>query len=282
MNVLTIYKKQLQKTWLFWIVPILLLVAMALLVVFIWPDYAPILAEFDIIFADNPLFASLLGETNMGSFEGFISVEMFVVSDFVFMILILLFGTLVIAREADSGTLDVILSYPVPRWKFLLEKLLAIITLSLTFPILIWGVSTVGAAIIIETNPEALTEFNSEAFLLALLGKWLVYMVFTCITILCSVIFMDTTKTLGSAGLIVGGSWILERFGGLIRTVSEEIADIMQGVSLFHYLDGATVMNALIKGEEYPLNELVLVLIIGFAALLLALGLFQKREFTYI
>lgn len=279
---LTIYKKQLQKTWLFWIVPILLLVAMALLVVFIWPDYAPILAEFDIIFADNPLFASLLGETNMGSFEGFISVEMFVVSDFVFMILILLFGTLVIAREADSGTLDVILSYPVPRWKFLLEKLLAIITLSLTFPILIWGVSTVGAAIIIETNPEALTEFNSEAFLLALLGKWLVYMVFTCITILCSVIFMDTTKTLGSAGLIVGGSWILERFGGLIRTVSEEIADIMQGVSLFHYLDGATVMNALIKGEEYPLNELVLVLIIGFAALLLALGLFQKREFTYI
>lgn len=107
----------------------------------------------------------------------------------------------------DEEIADIML----PRWKFLLEKLLAIITLSLTFPILIWGVTTVGATVLIEMGE--LTEFSSEAFLLALLGKWLVYMVFTCITLFCSVIFMDTTKTLGSAGLIVGGSWILERFG---------------------------------------------------------------------
>lgn len=276
---LTIYKKQLQKTWLFWILPVILLVGMALLVVFIWPDYAPILEQFDIIFADNPLFASLLGESSMSSFEGFVGIELFIVSDFVFMVLILLVGAMAIAREADSGTLDVILSYPVPRWKFLLEKLFAIITLSLSYPIFIWGSVAMGVIILNGMDPNLDLEFNNLAFFLALLGKWIVYMVFTCITILCSVIFMDTTKTLGSGGLIVGGSWIFERFGGLIRMANEEIADIIQGVSLFHYLDAATVMNAIIAGEEYPFGELFLVLFIGIVALGLALVLFWKREF---
>ncbi|UCG02283.1 MAG: ABC transporter permease subunit [Candidatus Heimdallarchaeota archaeon] len=286
---LTIYKKQLQKTWLFWIIPVALLVAMALLVVGIWPDYEPVMKEFETIFAENPLFSSLLGESSMGSFEGFISVEMFIVADFIFMGLIVLVGTMVIAWEADSGTLDVILSYPIPRWKFLSQKLLAIITLSFSFPVLVWGAIAVAAAVM---N----IEFKQDAFLIAILGKWIVYMAFTCITILCSVIFMDTTKTLGSAGLIVGGSWIFERFGGLIRTANEQIADILQGVSLFHYIDGQAVMNTLMDNEAsliipindlnlvfiYPVHELALVLIIGIAALLAALFLFQKREFTYI
>jgi ABC-type transport system involved in multi-copper enzyme maturation permease subunit len=257
-----------------------LLVAMALLVVWIWPDYEPLMKEFQIQFQNNPALAELLGESDIGTFEGFVSVEMFIVADFIFMALIVMVGTMAIAWEANSGTLDVILSYPVPRWKFLLEKLLAIITLSITFPIFIWGVIAVGAEVLSIT-------FESEAFLIAIFGKWIVYMTLTCITLLCSVIFMDITKTLGSAGLIVGGSWILERFGGLIEAVSAETADILQGVSLFHYLDGGTVMKALMKDngtffELYPFGELVLVLTIGIAALLGALYLFRKREFTYI
>ncbi|MFW9854708.1 MAG: ABC transporter permease [Candidatus Thorarchaeota archaeon] len=268
----TIYKKQLEKTWLFWIIPIVFLMAMALLVVGIWPDYEPILAQFQELIATNPLLASILGESDIGSFEGYVGVELFIVGDFVFMVLVLLVGTMAIAREADSGTLDVILSYPVPRWQFLLEKLLAIITLSAAYPILIWGIVAVGAA---AFN----IQFDSEAFFIALLGKWIVYIVLTCITILCSVIFMDTTKTLGSAGLIVGGSWIFERFGGLIRTASPEVADLMQGVSLFHYLDGATVMKALMNNEAYPVAELGLVLVVGILALSGSLLFFWRREF---
>ena len=93
---------------------------------------------------------------------------------------------------------------------------------------------------------------------------------------------METTKTLSSAGLIVGGSWIFERFGGLIRAASEETADILQGVSLFHYLDGGAVLNKLINNGDFPVDELILILTIGIAVLLAALFLFQKREFTYI
>ncbi|UCG89951.1 MAG: hypothetical protein JSU57_05675 [Candidatus Heimdallarchaeota archaeon] len=182
--------------------------------------------------------------------------------------------------------------------KKILFIVLAIITLSLIFPILVWGSIVVGVEILNASGTlQRPIDFKSEAFLIALLGKWLVFMAFTCITLLCSVIFMETTKTLGSAGLIVGGSWILERFGGLIRTASAETADIIQGISLFHYLEGTKVMNGLINNENfdyyypvieldlsyaYPFPELVLVLAIGIGALLLALFLFQKRQFTYI
>jgi cytochrome c-type biogenesis protein CcmH/NrfF len=75
MKMLTIYKKQLQKTWLFWILPIILLILMALLVVFIWPDYAPILRQFQSLLENNPFLSAILGESDIGSFEGFVSIE---------------------------------------------------------------------------------------------------------------------------------------------------------------------------------------------------------------
>lgn len=271
----TIYKKQLQKTWYYWLIPIVLIVALAFYMVLIWPEFEPIIQEFQ-TFLENPLYQALLGEgaiqLGITSFEGLISMEMFIVSDIIFIGFILAFGTLIIAREADSGTLDIILSYPVPRWKFLLQKFLAFITVTLAFPILVWLITTLSASSYNIT-------FNDEAFLVSLFGRWLLYMTLTSIAILCSIVFMDSTKTIGSSGLILGGSFILERIGGLVRPASAETADILQGISLFHYLDGPTVMNNMMNNEGFPLGELLIILLIGFLALLVSLILFQKREF---
>lgn len=270
-----IYKKQLQKTWFFWFLPIIFIVALAFYMVLIWPEFEPLVEEIQELL-ENPLYETIIGkasvELGITSFEGLISMEMFIVSDIIFIALILLFGTMIVVREVDSGTLDIMLSYPVPRWKFLLEKLLTFITVTLSFPILTWIVTALGAA---AYN----IEFNNEAFFWSLLGRWILYMTLTCIVILCSIIFMDTMKTLGSAGLILGGSFILERLGGLVRPASEETADILQDMSLFHYLDGAAIMNALMENKGFPLEELAIILIIGFITLLVSLVLFQTREF---
>lgn len=275
MKVFAIYKKQLQKTWFFWFLPIIFIVALAFYMVLIWPEFEPLVEEIQELL-ENPLYETIIGkasvELGITSFEGLISMEMFIVSDIIFIALILLFGTMIVVREVDSGTLDIMLSYPVPRWKFLLEKLLTFITVTLSFPILTWIVTALGAA---AYN----IEFNNEAFFWSLLGRWILYMTLTCIVILCSIIFMDTMKTLGSAGLILGGSFILERLGGLVRPASEETADILQDMSLFHYLDGAAIMNALMENKGFPLEELAIILIIGFITLLVSLVLFQTREF---
>lgn len=275
MKLITIYKKHIQKTWLFWLLPIILLIVLSLYMVVLWPTFEP-LAEDLQEFLENPLYQAILSEGSfelgIASFEGLLSIEIFLVGDLIFLGLILLFGTMIVAREVDTGTLDIILSFPVPRWRFLLEKFLAFITVTLTFPILTWLATALGAM-------AYGIDFNSEAYFLGLFGRWILYMTLTCIVILCSIIFMDTTKTLGSAGLILGGSFILERLGGLVRTASEETADILQGISLFHYLDGSTIMNAILDNNGFPLEELILVLLIGFMALLASLMLFQTREF---
>ncbi|MHA1917673.1 MAG: ABC transporter permease subunit [Candidatus Ranarchaeia archaeon] len=272
---LTIYMKQIRKTWSFWILPILLLVGMAFLLVSLWPEYEPLMQEMQEIL-EHPLYQAIIGEATFDigitSFEGFLTMDLFILSDFVFIALTIQHGTTNIAGEANSGTLDLLLSYPVPRWRFLLKKLLAVITLTLTFPILVWGTITLSAT--------ALNiGFNSIALLFALFAKWILYITLTCIVFLCSVIFMDSSKTLGSAGVIIGGSYILERIGGLIRAASERTADTLQGISIFHYLDAGTVMNAIMDNEGFPLNELGILITIGTITLLTALVLFQKREF---
>lgn len=249
------------------------MVALALLMTFLWPDFAPYVETLETLL-EQPLYVALLGEETLGltSLEGLIAMELFVVGDIVFVALILLFGVVSIAREVDSGTLDFMLSYPVPRWKFLLEKLLAFITVTLGYPVLTCAAAILGAIIIGE-------DFNSGAFLIALLGRWLLYITLTIIVILCSLIFMESSKTLGLAGLILGGSYIAKVLGGLVGMANPETADVLQGISLFYYLDGSAVMKAVMSNEAYPLAELAVLLAVGITALIASLALFQKREF---
>jgi hypothetical protein len=147
------------------------------------------------------------------------------------------------------------------------------ITLTLAYPLLVWGVTVWGVT---GLN----IEFNSNAFLLGLAGKWILYVAFACIVMFCSVVFMDPAKARGSSGFILVGSFMLERIGGLIRAANTELADLLQGASLFHYLDGSTIMNAVINDELLPLGDIGLVVTIGLVVLLGALVLFQNREFT--
>ncbi|MHA1167843.1 MAG: ABC transporter permease subunit [Candidatus Hodarchaeales archaeon] len=198
--------------------------------------------------------------------------ELFMMGDLIFMALALLFGIQVIAREVDKGTLDLMLSLPVPRWKIIVEKLLAFTTVSFIYPILVW-ISAVIPALALNI------EFNMIAFLIALFSRWLLLITLASIVILLSVILMDTTKTLGISGLFIAGSFILERFGGLIKQASEETAEFLQAISIFHYLDGSVIMNTVIKGESLPVGDYLVIIGIGIMALILSLLIFQKREF---
>jgi ABC-2 type transport system permease protein len=249
---------------------------MALLIVWIWPEYQPVLSNLEELF-ENPIFATIIGEAaidlGITSFEGFLSLELFIMSDLVFLFLFLQFSATSVAEEARSGTLDVMLSYPVPRWQFLLEKLLAMITLTVAYPLFVWGAAVWGA---IGLN----IEFNNSAILAGLVGKWILYLTFACIAMFCSVLFMEPTKARGASGFILVGSFMLERIGGLIRAANTELADLLQGASLFHHLDGSTIMNAVINDELLPLGDIGFVITIGLVAFLGALILFQNREFT--
>ena len=280
---LNIYTKQIRKNWFAWSLISIIMAAFSLLMVAIWPSFKPYVETLQTML-EMDFYAALLGEgMSLTSVEGLLSMELFIMADIFFMGLILLFGIQCIPREVDSGSLDFLLSFPVPRWRFLLEKLAAFITVSFSFPIL----TTAGAILGVIVIPGI--EFQSyglEAFFLALFSRWVLYITLTCLVILISIIFMDTSKTLTFGGLLLGGSWILDTLGGLVKLADATMGDQIQRISLYFYLEGPTIMGKVIdKGlSGFPLGELVLMLAIGVVAIFLSLVIFdnpirQKREF---
>jgi ABC-type transport system involved in multi-copper enzyme maturation permease subunit len=252
----------------------------------IWPSFEEYMADFaDLL--NQPFYKALLPEgADFTSVEGFLAMEIFTMSDIFFMALILLFGIQIVNREVDSGTLDFMLSFPVPRWRFILEKVFAYITVTFSFPVFTAGIAIVGAAILgIELKPH-----GGEAFFLALIGKWLLYLAMTCVVILISVIFMDTGKTLAFGGLFVGGSYLLKTIGGLVTAADPDLGTLLREASFYHYLDGGRILNKVIEtgGLTSNLMQEFLGMVI-IAATLIALTIiifdnpfFQTREFTYV
>jgi ABC-type transport system involved in multi-copper enzyme maturation permease subunit len=252
--------------------------------VLIWPSFEPYVDMLEEML-QLPLYQGLLGEGGLPltSVEGLLSMEMFLLADIFFMAIILLFSVQCIPREVDSGSLDFMLSFPVPRWRFLLEKLTAYITVTLSFPIL----TTAGAIFGVVLIPEIEFQLRGlEAFFLALVSRWILYLTLTCLVILISVIFMETGKTLTLGGLLLGGSFLLDTLGGLLRIADEVMGKGVQETSLYYYLDGPEIMAKIINEgyDAFPFAELFLILAIGIGAIFLALLLFdnpfrQKQEF---
>lgn len=280
---LTIYIKQLQKNWLSWSLISVVTAAFSLLMVLIWPSFEPYVAMLEEMLK-LPFYTALIGEgLPLTSVEGLLGMELFIMSDIFFMGLILLFGIQCIPREVDSGSLDFILSFPVPRWRFLVEKLAAFITITFSYPILTTAGAILGTVII----PDIEFQYNGMAsFFLALLSRWAIYMTLTCLVIFISIIFMDSGKTLIFGGLLLGGSWMLDTLGGILTAADPEMADQVQRMSLYYYLDGPGIMAKVLEEglSGFPLGEFVAILAVGVIAILLSLVLFdnpfrQKREF---
>jgi ABC-type transport system involved in multi-copper enzyme maturation permease subunit len=284
MKMLDIYRNQLRKKGLGWIAISFVTAAFSLLMVALWPSFEPYLPMFEEML-QMPFYEALLGESlGFTSVEGLLTMELYILSDIFYMGLILLFGIQCITREVDSGSLDFVLSFPVSRKRFLLEKLFAFITVTASFPILTAGGAVLGSLIIpgIEFHPRGL-----PAFFLGLLSRWVLYMTLTCLVILISVIVMDTGKTLGFGGLLIGGSFLLDILAGLVKVADKNIGDILQYSSLYYYLDGLGITNGIINEgySAFPVGELIFIIVIGVLAILLTLFVFdnpfrQKREFT--
>ena len=250
----------------------------------LWPSFEEYVAGFATLL-EQPFYKALLPEgADLTTVEGFLAMEIFTMADIFFMALIILFGIQIVNREVDNGTLDFILSFPVPRWRFILEKIFAYVTITLSFPILSTGLAILGAEIFeVELQP-----YGAESIFFALIGKWLMYFTMTCVVILISVITMDTGKTLSFGGLFVGGSYLLKTVGGLVAASDPDLATILREASFYSYLDGGRIMNKVIEEgqltsqllEEFFGMALIAIVLIALTILIFDNPFFQKREFT--
>ena len=158
-----------RRSLLWWGIGVVLL---AVVTVAFYPSIANA-PGFDSILDEMPeAFArAFLGEvTDLTSPEGYLNSQLFV---FFVPLLFLAFaaarGSSAIAGEEESGTLDLLLSYPVERWRVAVDKFAAIIVTTLVLASVFWLALAVGVvAIGMEVSLLRLAEITLSAALLGL------------------------------------------------------------------------------------------------------------------
>jgi ABC-2 type transport system permease protein len=200
--------------------------------------------------------------TNFGTPVGFLNTEMFF-----FMVPVLVFiftiglGSGAIAGEEEKGTMDLLLSFPVPRWRLVLEKASALVTLPLAVAFILWvGMSIGAAAVGMDISVRRLAEM---CFSTALLG------------VDFGLLALALGAASGSRGLAVGvavGVGVISYFINALAPVAAGIKHF-QSLSLFYYYIGGEPLSS-------GLNAGHVAVMIAVAAVLLTAAIlgFRRRD----
>ncbi|NHJ38664.1 MAG: ABC transporter permease subunit [Asgard group archaeon] len=162
--------KDLQKKWLSGIIPPISVIAFIPLIASIWPEFKKQADNFaDIL--DNPIYQAILGQLGLAditTWTGFFYMYIFLTLEIVVIFLSVLLPVRIISKEVDKKTLDLVLSYPIPRWRFLLEKFSVYLIYNLAYPILVLFFTFVSTRIVGEEINYTLLTYSSIGILMQL------------------------------------------------------------------------------------------------------------------
>ncbi|MFX0209196.1 MAG: ABC transporter permease [Candidatus Hodarchaeota archaeon] len=266
--IITVYRKEARKSIISGILPSILMGVTAIMMFAVWPTFKKEAADFQELL-DAPIYQAMLSKgaisAGIGTYEGFMGMELFTMLDFMYLFLPMFVGVNIISREVDKKTLDITLSYPISRWKIPLGRFATVNSYALTIPLFVFVPLSLGAIYLNEDTDHL-------ALLIALLSKQILFFALTAISLLCASLFLNSKSSYGAAGGIIIGSYILKSLGGLVYSLN-----LLRNLSLFHYLDGTSIW---VTGT-LPFDELIIVLGVGIIALISSLMIFQHRELTY-
>ena len=172
-------------------------------------------------------------------------------------------GLSISANEEQSGITDIIMSLPISRGQFLIEKTLA-------FALIIFGI--ILCCIVFPVL--ALIAFNVDADMGVVVSSVLnIYpglLLVMVVTSLLATILRRRSVAIGIAAAFVLGSYVFNLVG---NAASGAIADLMSQLSFFHYASG----EDLVMGTYDPAGTvgLIAVVLICFAA---SINRFNRRD----
>lgn len=260
--------KEMRKKLLSGILPPLLVVLFVPMIASLWPTFKDQIAAFQELL-QNPIYSAILGQlglNDLSTFQGFYNIYIFVVLEMVILFITIIIPARMITAEVDKRTLDISLSYPISRWRYVLEKFGSYLIFNLLYPILMLLVTLISSKILNE-------EMNFVLLTYGFIGSWLQFFALGAISLLCGAIFLEGKKAIAAAGGIIVGMWILVRVGGIVESVN-----FLKYLSLFNYLNTAIIFSEGVM----PLDELFIILGVGFVSLISALVIFEKRELAIV
>ncbi len=167
------------------------------------------------------------------------------------------------ANDEQSGVMDVILSLPISRSAYLLERWIGYALIGLGI-ILLCALITIAGIIGLNVDAPLDVIFQS---IMNLYPATLLVMTVTC---LLATVLRRRAAAIGGAAAFVVVSYVFNAIGA---SASGAIADLMQTLSYFSYING----EAFVIGAYDPADSLIVLaaVAIGFA---LSLKLFVSRD----
>ena len=158
-----------RRSLLFWSLGLVILAA---IIVAFYPVIreATFISEYLESFPEE-FMALFAGEiTDYASPEGFLNGELFfLMYPLLLMVFAIGFGSGAIAGEEERGTLDLLLSNPLNRWRLVLEKFIAMVVCTMLLTVVFWATLAIGgAAIDMGLNLVRLAAVCFSGFLLAI------------------------------------------------------------------------------------------------------------------
>ncbi len=262
-----VYLKNMRKSWLAGIVPSAVVVVFVATIAIAWPSMKELIID-RLETITNPIMQAILGDLGLEGLGLTWQAALFMYAGGTMNILLLFIAIFIPARllstEIDSKTFDVMLSMPIKRWRYLLEKFCVYLTYNFILPISMVSIM-LGSTFLMGEDIDIALVFNYA------ISYWLLLFALGAISLLCASIFLDSNRSLAAAGVIIGSQYLLESLGGILEAIGN-----FQGISLFHYFK----LGAIQEAGMLPLGEVIIVITIGLLALGGALAIFHKREFA--
>lgn len=220
----------------------------------------------DLLASMPPALLQAFGATSVDllrSSEGWI-VSVFVSEATIFLsVFAVMAGMNITANDEQAGIMDVVMSLPISRSSYLLERWIGYAAIGL-------GILLLCAAITLFGLVMFGVEAQMDLLFISILNLYPVALLVMTVTGLLALVFRRRAHALGLSAAFVVLSYVFNLIGG---SASGAIADLMQSLSFFSYTQG----EAIVLGSYDPANTLLLLVVVlaGFA---LSVRMFISRD----
>jgi ABC-2 type transport system permease protein len=214
----------------------------------------------------NPAYAGFTGGRNISMLEvkGFITLEFFSWWWMLAGLFIAYLSVSVIASDFENKRMDVMLSTPISRRRYLLEKFSAMSIIAL-FTILVAIAGLAGGL----ANINALGEFSAEAVFLSLIGCLPFLMVVAAVGMLTAVFFQKVRVGMGITFAFLFAEFFLYTFGSFSKSL-----EWMKTISIFKYWDYSSV----IIDDLFKTGDFILLAVLAILLIISGIWVFEKKD----
>lgn len=201
---------------------------------------------------------------SLGTFHGYLALEGLAWAPLILAVYLIPQAMRIALEEEYNGTLDLLLSTPLPRTRLIVEKTLAVMASLIMILAIMWISLLVSSSIVKETQ---------LTFSQATSGIWnmlpICLTIFT-LTLALSVTLRNSRTVGGMAALIVIGSLFMR---SLADATSAPLLEHLRHVSMFHYY---VVLAVLLNGITW--RPILILSAVSLLLFLVSVWLFNRRD----